>query len=63
MNNRVALSGAIVCALVAGCASYSERVIEKPVPASTTTHRTVTTEVSPGPPTAPPTTVYTTTTR
>ena len=60
---HVALSGAIVCAFVAGCTSYSERVIERPAPASTTTHRTVVTEVPPGPPTAPPTTVHTTTTR
>jgi len=59
----VTLSGVAACAFVVGCASYSERVVEKPVPASTTTHRTVVTEVPPGPPTAPPTTVYTTTTR
>jgi len=58
-----ALLGVMACAFVAGCASYSERVIEKPVPAATTTHRTVVTEVPPGPPTAPPTAVYTTTTR
>ena len=44
------------CAFVAGCASYSERVVEKPVPA-----RTVVYETAPAPAPAQTTTaVYTT---
>lgn len=48
------------CALAAGCATYTERVVEKPVPARavTTTERTVYTDSSGLPATA--TTVYTT---
>jgi hypothetical protein len=48
------------CAFAAGCASYSERVVEKPVPARTTTtaERTVYTDYSGLP--ASTTTVYTT---
>ena len=44
------------CAFIAGCASYSERVVEKPVPA-----RTVVYESAPAPvPAQTTTTVYTT---
>lgn len=48
------------CALAAGCATYSERVVEKPVPArtATTTERTVYTDSSGLP--AATTTVYST---
>jgi hypothetical protein len=48
------------CALASGCATYTERVVEKPVPARTvtTTERTVYTDPSGQPATA--TTVYTT---
>lgn len=48
------------CAIATGCASYSERVVEKPVPARsvTTTERTVYTDSSGLPATT--TTVYTT---
>jgi len=48
------------CALMSGCATYTERVVEKPVPARavTTTERTVYTDSSGLPATA--TTVYTT---
>ena len=44
------------CAFLAGCASYSERVVEKPAPA-----RTVVYETAPAPvPAQTTTTVYTT---
>jgi len=48
------------CALAAGCATYTERVVEKPVPArtATTTERTIYTDSSGLP--ASTTTVYTT---
>lgn len=48
------------CAFIAGCASYTERVVERPVPAraTTTTERTVYTDYSGLP--ASTTTVYTT---
>lgn len=45
------------CSLVAGCASYSERVVEKPVPARPV-ERTVVYDNTPG--AVPTTTVYTT---
>ena len=47
------------CAIATGCASYTERVVEKPVPprAVTTTERTVYTDSSGLPATT--TTVYT----
>jgi hypothetical protein len=45
------------CSFVAGCASYTERVVEKPVPARTA-ERTVVYETAPAP--AQTTTVYTT---
>ena len=56
----VAILTVAACALVAGCATYTERVVEKPVPArtATTTERTVYTDSSGLPATA--TTVYTT---
>jgi len=44
------------CAFVAGCASYTERVVEKPVPARTS-ERTVVYDTTPVP---AQTTVYTT---
>jgi hypothetical protein len=37
-----ALSATATGLLCAGCASYSERVVEKPVPATTTTARSTT---------------------
>lgn len=48
------------CVLAAGCATYTERVVEKPVPArtATTTERTIYTDSSGLP--ASTTTVYTT---
>jgi len=45
------------CTLVAGCASYTERVVEKPVPARTA-ERTVVYDTGPAP--TQTTTVYTT---
>lgn len=45
------------CSFVAGCASYTERVVEKPVPARSA-ERTVVYDTSPAP--AQTTTVYTT---
>ncbi len=45
------------CSFVAGCASYSERVVEKPVPARAA-ERTVVYDTTPVP--AQTTTVYTT---
>lgn len=48
-----ALSATATGLLCAGCASYSERVVEKPVPATTTRSTTYVTEPA-------PTTVYTT---
>jgi hypothetical protein len=56
----VAILTLAACALAAGCATYTERVVEKPVPArtATTTERTVYTDSSGLPATA--TTVYTT---
>ena len=53
---QVALLSIAACSLVAGCASYSERVVEKPVPARTA-DRTVVYDTTPAP--APTTTVYT----
>ncbi|MBI3198663.1 MAG: hypothetical protein HYZ40_14390 [Rhodospirillales bacterium] len=48
------------CTFAVGCASYSERVVEKPVPARpvTTTERTIYTDYTGQP--ASTTTVYTT---
>ena len=50
----------VACAFAAGCATYTERVVEKPVPArtATTTERTMYTNFSGLP--ASTTTVYTT---
>lgn len=60
--NHLSLAAMTACVLVAGCGSYTERtVVEKPVPVPA--QRTVVyTEATPGPPVAPPATVYTTTT-
>lgn len=46
------------CSLVAGCASYTERVVEKPVPAPTAQRTVVYDNTAPVP--AQTTTVYTT---
>jgi hypothetical protein len=46
------------CAFVAGCASYTERVVEKPVPARTAERTVVHDTTSPAP--TQTTTVYTT---
>jgi len=54
---QVALISIAACSLVAGCASYSERVVEKPVPARTA-DRTVVYDTAPAP--SQTTTVYTT---
>ena len=56
---HVALIAVAACTMAAGCASYSERVVEKPRPA-TTTQRTTVTEPVPGYPTATTTTTTTT---
>ena len=53
---QVAIITIAACSFVAGCASYSERVVEKPVPARTA-ERTVVYD-TPAP--AQTTTVYTT---
>jgi hypothetical protein len=47
-----------VCSFVAGCASYSERVVEKPVPARTAERTVVYDTTTPVP--TQTTTVYTT---
>ena len=55
---HVAMIAVAASALAAGCASYTERVVEKPVPARTaTTERTVVYDSAVSPTT---TTVYTT---
>ncbi len=54
---QVAILTLAACTLVAGCASYSERVVEKPVPARSA-ERTVVYNTTPAP--AQSTTVYTT---
>ena len=56
----VALVVLAACTLAAGCATYTERVVEKPVPAKNiqTTERTIYTDAYGQPATA--TTVYTT---
>jgi len=54
---HVAIVTLAACAFVAGCASYTERVVEKPVPARTS-ERTVVYDTTPAP--AQTTTVYTT---
>ena len=53
---HVAIVTLAACAFVAGCASYTERVVEKPVPARTS-ERTVVYDTTPAP---AQTTVYTT---
>lgn len=54
---QVAIIAVAACSLVAGCASYTERVVEKPVPARTA-ERTVVYDTTPAP--TQTTTVYTT---
>lgn len=54
---QVAIITLAACSFVAGCASYTERVVEKPVPARTS-ERTVVYDSTPVP--AQTTTVYTT---
>jgi hypothetical protein len=54
---QVAIIIIAACSLVAGCATYTERVVEKPVPARPV-ERTVVYDTTPG--AAPTTTVYTT---
>ena len=54
---KVALMAIAACSFVAGCASYTERVVEKPAPAQPA-ERTVVYDTTPGP--AQTTTVYTT---
>ncbi len=54
---QVAIVTLAACSFVAGCASYTERVVEKPVPARTS-ERTVVYDTTPAP--AQTTTVYTT---
>ena len=54
---QLAIITIFACSFVAGCASYTERVVEKPVPARTA-ERTVVYETAPVP--AQTTTVYTT---
>lgn len=55
---QVAIIAVAACALVAGCASYTERVVEKPVPARTAERTVVYDNTAPVP--AQTTTVYTT---
>lgn len=50
---QLAIITIAACSFVAGCASYTERVVEKPVPT-----RAVVYDTAPAP--APTTTVYTT---
>jgi hypothetical protein len=54
---QVAIITLAACSFIAGCASYTERVVEKPVPARTS-ERTVVYDTTPAP--AQTTTVYTT---
>lgn len=54
---QVAIITLAACTFVAGCASYTERVVERPVPARTA-ERTVVYDATPAP--AQTTTVYTT---
>lgn len=54
---QVAIVTLAACSFVAGCASYTERVVEKPVPARTT-ERAVVYDTTPVP--TQTTTVYTT---
>lgn len=54
---QLAIITIAACSFVAGCASYTERVVEKPVPARTA-ERTVVYDAAPVP--AQTTTVYTT---
>jgi len=54
---QLAIITIFACSFVAGCASYTERVVEKPVPARTA-ERTVVYDTAPVP--AQTTTVYTT---
>ena len=53
---QVAIIIAAACSFVAGCASYTERVVEKPVPARTAERTVVYDNTAP----VPTTTVYTT---
>ncbi len=55
---QVAIILTVACSLVAGCASYTERVVEKPVPARTAERTVVYDNTAPVP--AQTTTVYTT---
>jgi len=55
---QVAIILTAACSLVAGCASYTERVVEKPVPARTAERTVVYDNTAPVP--AQTTTVYTT---
>ncbi|WP_439613785.1 hypothetical protein [Reyranella sp.] len=52
---QLAIITNVACSFVAGCASYTERVVEKPVPARTA-ERTVVYDTAPVP--AQTTTVY-----
>ena len=54
---QVAIITLAACTFVAGCASYTERVVERPAPARTA-ERTVVYDATPAP--AQTTTVYTT---
>ena len=54
---KVALMAIAACSFVAGCASNTDRVVEKPAPARPA-ERTVVYDTTPGP--AQTTTVYTT---
>ena len=55
---QVAIILIAACSFVAGCASYTERVVEKPVPARTAERTVVYDNTAPVP--AQTTTVYTT---
>jgi hypothetical protein len=55
---QVAIILIAACSSVAGCASYTERVVEKPVPARTAERTVVYNNTAPVP--AQTTTVYTT---
>lgn len=55
---QVAIVLIAACSFVAGCASYTERVVEKPVPARTAERPVVYDNTAPVP--AQTTTVYTT---
>lgn len=55
---QITITLIFACASVAGCASYTERVVEKPVPARTAERTVVYDNTAPVP--AQTTTVYTT---